>query len=164
MLKNSLNAIIWLGLSLLVAVWVYKKIDRATPAVEQALAPLSAAASKAPAGPFGENSAEKLLNYARNSFAVGDFEGAIVAYKDFLKSNPAHADAYGELGNVYFLSGRIQDAAQNYYDSAKLLIEQKRTDRIPALLPAIAQINPPLADEVAQNMYQTPPLMAPQSR
>jgi tetratricopeptide (TPR) repeat protein len=164
MLKNSLNAIIWIGLSLFVAVWAYKKTDWYKPVADKATDQISAVVSKAPTGPFGQNASEKLLNYGRNAFVVGDFEGAVVAYKDFLKTNPDHADAYGELGNVYYLSGRHQDAAQNYYDSARLLIDQKQTDRIPALLPVIAQINPPLANEVAQNMLKVSSPTAAQAR
>jgi tetratricopeptide (TPR) repeat protein len=87
-------------------------------------------------------------------------ESSVAAYKDYLKSNSNNADAHGELGNVYYLTGRYQEAAQSYYDSAKLLIEQKQTDRVPALLPVVAQVNPALADELAQKLPQPPQQMA----
>jgi uncharacterized protein YbjT (DUF2867 family) len=87
-------------------------------------------------------------------------EGSVVAYKDYLKANSSNADAHGELGNVYYLTGRYQDAAQSYYDSAKLLIEQKQTERVAALLPVVAQVNPALADELAQKLSQIPSQMA----
>jgi tetratricopeptide (TPR) repeat protein len=154
MLKKSLNAIIWMGLSLLVVILVYKNTDWFKPAADKAMDSIASAVSKAPAGPFGKNSSEDMLNKGRDAFAAGDIEGSITAYKDYLKSNSNNADAHGELGNVYYLNGRYQESAQSYYDSAKLLIEQKQTDRVPALLPVIAQVNPALADELAQKMSQ----------
>lgn len=163
MLKKSLNAIIWMGLTLLVVVLVYKNTDWFKPAADKAMESIATAVGKAPAGPFGKNASEELLNKGRDAFAAGDFEGSVTAYKDYLKSNSNNADAHGELGNVYYLTGKFQESAQSYYDSAKLLIEQKQTDRVPALLPVIAQVNPALADELAQKMSQTPPQMAPQS-
>lgn len=42
MLKNSLNIIIWIGLSLLAAVWVSKKTDWFKPAADKALTPAAA--------------------------------------------------------------------------------------------------------------------------
>ena len=42
MLKNSLNIIIWIGLSLLAAVWVNKKTDWFKPAADKAMTPVAA--------------------------------------------------------------------------------------------------------------------------
>lgn len=42
MLKNSLNIIIWIGLSLLAAFWVSKKTDWFKPAADKALTPAAA--------------------------------------------------------------------------------------------------------------------------
>lgn len=160
MLKKSLNAIIWLGLTALVVVLVYKNTDWFKPAADKAMDTIASAVNKAPAGPFGKNVSEEMLNKGRDAFAVGDMESSVAAYKDYLKSNSSNADAHGELGNVYYLTGRYQEAAQSYYDSAKLLIEQKQTDRVPALLPVVAQVNPALADELAQKLPQPPQQMA----
>lgn len=162
MLKKSLNIIIWLGLTMLVVVLVYRNTDWFKPAADKAMEGISSAVSKAPAGPFGKNVSDDLLNKGRDAFAAGDIDGATTAYKDYLRSNTNNADAHGELGNVYYLSGRHTEAAQSYYDSAKLLLEQKQMDRVPALLPIIAQVNPALADELAQKLYQTNPQAAPQ--
>lgn len=168
MLKKSLNIIIWLGLSVLVMVLVYKNTDWFKPAADKAMESISSAVGKAPAGPFGKNASEEVLNKGRDAFAAGDVEGAIAAYKDYLKASTDNADAHGELGNVYYLAGRYQEAAQAYYDSAKLLIAKKEYDRVPALLPVIGQMNPALADELVQKMSPSvsqpvaPPMAAPQ--
>jgi thioredoxin-like negative regulator of GroEL len=141
---------------------VYKNTDWFKPAADKAMDTIATAVSKSPVGPFAKVSSDELLNKGRDAFAAGDVEGAVVAYKDYLKTNAGNADAHGELGNVYYLTGRYQESAQSFYDSAKLLIDQKQTDRVPALLPVIAQVNPALADELAHKMSQNPPQMAPQ--
>lgn len=160
MLKKSLNAIIWLGLTVLVMVLVYKNTDWFKPAADKAMDTIASAVNKAPVGPFSKNTSEEFLDKGREAFSSGDMGGAVAAYKDYLKSNTTNADAYGELGNVYYLTGHYQDAAQSYYDSAKLLIEQKQTDRVSALLPIIAQVNPALADELAQKLSHSPSQIA----
>jgi len=162
MLKKSLNAIIWLGLTVLVVVLVYKNTDWFKPAADKAMDTIASAVSKAPAGPFAKNTSEEVLNKGRDAFAAGDMEGSVAAYKEYLKSNSNNADAHGELGNVYYLTGRYQEAAQSYYDSAKLLIEQKQIDRVPPLLPVVAQVNPALADELAEKLHQAPLQMTQQ--
>lgn len=42
LIKNSLNIIIWIGLSILAAVWVNKKTDWFKPATDKAMSPVSA--------------------------------------------------------------------------------------------------------------------------
>lgn len=42
LIKNSLNIIIWIGLSLLAAVWVNKKTDWFKPATDKAMNPVTA--------------------------------------------------------------------------------------------------------------------------
>lgn len=156
MISKLANWIVWSALTVLVVVLVYKNTDLLKPAADKAMASVKTVVSKAPSGPFSKNTSEDQLNKARENFAMGDVEGAITAYKEYVKHNSGNADARGELGNVYYLTGNFQESAQAYYDAAKLLIEQKDMDRVPALLPVIGQVNPALADELAQKLYQNP--------
>jgi len=156
MISKLANWIVWSALALLVVVLVYKNTEWFKPAADKAMESVKTVVSKAPAGPFSKNSSEDQLSKARETFAMGDVEGSITAYKEYVKHNSSNADARGELGNVYYLSGKFQESAQAYYDAAKLLIEQKQLDRVPALLPVIAQVNPALADELSQKLYQNP--------
>jgi len=76
----------------------------------------------------------------------------VTIYIDVIKKNANNADARGELGNVYYLTGRLPEAAQAYYDAANLLLDKKELDRVDSLLPVIAQINPMMADELFQKL------------
>lgn len=156
MVSKLANFIVGAALMLLVVVLVYKNTNWFKPAADKAMESVKMAVSKSPAGPFGKNSSEDQLDKAREAFAAGNTDGSIAAYKEYIKHNAENADARGELGNVYYLSGKLQESAQSYYDAAKLLIDQKQTDRVPALLPVIAQVNPALADELSQKMSQNP--------
>lgn len=156
MISKLANWIVWSALTLLVVVLVYKNTEWFKPAADKAMESVKTVVSRTPAGPFGKSSSEDQLNKARENFAMGDVDGSIAAYKEYVKHNSGNADARGEMGNVYYLTGKFQEAAQAYYDAAKLLIEQKQMDRVPALLPVIAQVNPNLADELSQKLYQTP--------
>lgn len=158
MISKLANWIVWSALSVLIVVLVYKNTDLLKPTADKAMASVKTVVGKVPAGPFAKNAIEDQLNKAREAFAAGNMEGSIAAYKEYVKHNSNNADARGELGNVYYLSGNFQESAQVYYDAAKLLIEQKQMDRVPALLPVIAHVNPALADELAQKLNPNPQL------
>jgi hypothetical protein len=60
----------------------------------------------------------------------------------------------GELGNVYYATGRTTEAAQAYFDAASKSLNQNRPEVAQALLPAIGQGNPALAVELQQKLTQ----------
>jgi tetratricopeptide (TPR) repeat protein len=98
---------------------------------------------------------EQDLFKAREAFAAGNVDGAIAAYKEVLAKNPGNTDAMGELGNVYYMTGRANEAAQSYFDAASKSLEQNRPEVAQALLPAIGQGNPALAMELQQKLMQS---------
>jgi thioredoxin-like negative regulator of GroEL len=155
MISKIANALVWGGLTLLLVALIYKYTDWIKPAVDQGIESVKTVVAKVPTGPFGKESNEAELDKAREAFAKGDIETSISAYQAYLKDDTSNADARGELGNVYYLNGRLPEAAQAYYDAAKLLIAQKHPERVPALLPIIGQVNPSLANELVQKMTQT---------
>jgi thioredoxin-like negative regulator of GroEL len=144
-------------LAVLIVVLVYRYTDWFKPAVDKGVASVKSVVAKTPLGPFGKNTSDAQLNTAREAFANGNADASITAYQAYLKDNADNADARGELGNVYYLTGKLPEAAQAYYDASKLLIEQKHPERVPALLPIIGQVNPALADELAQKLAKTAP-------
>jgi tetratricopeptide (TPR) repeat protein len=97
---------------------------------------------------------ERDLFKAREAFAAGNIDGAIAAYKEVLAGNPGNTDAMGELGNVYYATGRTTEAAQSYFDAASKSLDQNRPEVAQALLPAIGQGNPALAVELQQKLTQ----------
>ncbi|MGV6847949.1 MAG: tetratricopeptide repeat protein [Marinibacterium sp.] len=92
------------------------------------------------------------LSDAREAFVEGDILAAIVDYNQFISLHPDSAAAWGELGNVYFNSGRTAEAAQAYYEAALLLLSEGRARSARALEPAIRAQSTVLADELAARL------------
>ncbi|ARE40853.1 hypothetical protein RGUI_2712 [Rhodovulum sp. P5] len=85
---------------------------------------------------------------AREAFARGDLKAAIADYKTVLEDQPDNADILGELGNVYFASGRSLEAAEAFHASAIALIAQGSDAKARALLPTIRDLAPSLAADL----------------
>lgn len=154
MISKIANWVVWTALTVVVLVLVYRNTDWFKPAADKAMASVKSVASKVPTGPFGKNSSEEKIGMAREAFARGDVDGAVALYNEYIKNNASDPDARGELGNVYYTTGRLPEAAQAYYDAAKLLLEKKELDRVDDLLPVIAQVNPMMADELVQKLHE----------
>lgn len=154
MLSKIAYWLVWAALTAVVLVLVYKNTDWFKPAADKAMDSVKSVVSSAPSGPFAKDTMNDKLNNAREAFARGDVDGAVTIYVDVINNNANNADARGELGNVYFLTGRMPEAAQAYYDAANLLLDKKELDRVDSLLPVIAQINPMMADELFQKLNQ----------
>jgi hypothetical protein len=58
------------------------------------------------------------LAAARAAYAVGDVRGALDAYRAVLAKTPADVTALGEMGNVLFATGQLQDAATAFHAAA----------------------------------------------
>ncbi|MDR3395783.1 MAG: tetratricopeptide repeat protein [Parasulfuritortus sp.] len=155
MLSKVANLVVWTVLALFVVFLVYRYTDWIKPAADHAVSQVKSVIGKAvPNGPFGKGASEDQLNLARDSYAKGDVDASVAAYREYIKKNPSNADAHGELGNVYYTAGNLPEAAQSYYDAANLLIDQKQLDRVNDLMPVIGQINPSLANDLGSKMAQ----------
>jgi thioredoxin-like negative regulator of GroEL len=154
--RKVLGTLVWGGLTVLIVFVIYKYTDWIKPTIVQSVASVKTVIAKVPAGPFSQTSNQAELDKAREAFANGNVDGSIAAYKAYLKIDAKNADAQGELGNVFYLTGHLPEAAQSYYEASKLLIEQKQTERVPPLLPIIGQVNPSLADELAHKLASAP--------
>jgi len=153
MLSKIAYWLVWTALTAVVLILVYRNTDWFKPAADKAVDSVKSVVSKVPTGPFGKDTTNEKLSSAREAFSRGDVDGAIAAYNEVIKSNANNADARGELGNVYYLTGQLPEAAQVYYDAANLLLDKKDFDRVEPLLPVIAQINPMMADELIQKLH-----------
>ncbi len=151
MFSKAANWIVGALLLLIVVFLVYRYTPWLKPVAEHAK---SVIGQTVPNGPFGKGASEDQINLARDAYAKGDMDASIAAYKDYIKKNPANADADGELGNIYFTIGKLPEAAQAYYDAGKLLLDQKQPERVAELLPVIAQGNPSLANDLSMKMAQ----------
>ena len=153
MLSKIAYWLVWTALTAVVLVLVYRNTDWFKPAADKAVDSVKSVVSKVPTGPFGKDTTNDKLTSAREAFAAGDIDRAVASYNDVIKNNPNNADARGELGNVYYLTGQLPEAAQTYYDAANLLLDRKEFDRVEPLLPVIAQINPMMVDELIQKLH-----------
>lgn len=156
--SKSRRWMMWTVLAIIIAILAYKNIDMFKPAASQAYDSLkSAVSSVVPEAASTAVSAAMpadTLDKARLAFTNGDLQGSLAAYKEYIAHDSSNLDARGELGNIYYLSGNYQDAAQTYYELSKILLDQKKIDLVPALLPVIGQVNPGLVDELMQKMAQ----------
>jgi tetratricopeptide (TPR) repeat protein len=166
MLSKIAYWLVWTALTAVVLVLVYRNTDWFKPAADKAVDSVKSVVSKVPTGPFGKDTMNDRLTSAREAFGNGDIDGAVASYNDVIKSHANNADARGELGNVYYLTGRLPEAAQAYYDAANLLLDKKEFDRVEPLLPVIAQINPMMADELIYKLHMAmdPTMMPPQAQ
>ena len=94
------------------------------------------------------------IGAARDLFAKGNVSEAIAAYQAVLKASPDDADAWGELGNVYYSAGRLPDASRAYFEAATRLLDKGDAARAQALLPAVKANAPALADELERRLRQ----------
>lgn len=84
----------------------------------------------------------KLLLQARAAYWRRDAPKAIADYQKLLKEAPDHPGIYGELGNVYYMTGRYPEAAIAYGSAARTMIRLGRFDEAYGLLPLIDSLNP----------------------
>jgi len=97
--------------------------------------------------------AEDKLATARGAFAAGDVNASIEGYRAFIAANPKNISAHGELGNVLYTVGAIPDASQAYFEAASLAVEQNQIEVAEALVPAVAEGNPMLANALIDKLF-----------
>ncbi|MGV0975044.1 MAG: hypothetical protein ACOYBO_03830 [Azonexus sp.] len=97
--------------------------------------------------------AEDKLATARGAFAAGDMKASIEGYRAFIAANPKDISAHGELGNVLYTAGAIPDASQAYFEAASLAVEQNQIEVAEALVPAVAEGNPMLANALIDKLF-----------
>ncbi|MDE2578254.1 MAG: tetratricopeptide repeat protein [Hyphomicrobiales bacterium] len=129
---------------------------------ERSLAPSPEPATKpAPAAPAGATTEEtKRIEAARTAsvaaaraaYARGDATEAINLYRAVLKDNPDDVAARGELGNIYFASGRRRDAAQIYHEAALISLAHNDVANARKLAPAIAEGDSSLGADIYRRL------------
>jgi hypothetical protein len=120
-------------------------------AAPPAPAPTVATAPAAPAATAPDVGSD-LLAVARAAHARGDVTAAIRAYEDLIARQPKDAAVRGELGNVYWAAGRLQDAARSYHGAALVLIAAGRVADAVPLEAAIRKGDGALADDLARRL------------
>lgn len=122
--------------------------QRPAPPPPAAPTPAPTAAAPAPAAPPPADG----LALARAANARGDIAGAIRAYDALIAAQPDDAALRGELGNVYWSAGRLQDAARAYHAAALVSIAAGRLDDAARLEGAVRKGDAALADDLARRL------------
>jgi hypothetical protein len=154
MISRIANWVLWTALTVVVLVLAYKNTDWFKPAADKAMESVKAVVAKVPGVSSDKASAAVTIASAREAFARGDVDGAVAIYSDIVKADAKDVDARGELGNVYYMTGRHQQAAEVYFDAANVLIDKKEFDRVDDLLPVVAELNPMMADQLVQKLHE----------
>jgi hypothetical protein len=110
------------------------------------------ATEKAPAALEAAPVAGELLVAARAAYARKDFLGSINAYRGYIDRNPKAIEARGELGNVYFATGRLRDAGQAYFEAAMLKLKSGDIAGAQGFLGAVQQGDGALGDELRREI------------
>ncbi|MBE7562296.1 tetratricopeptide repeat protein [Acidithiobacillus sp. HP-6] len=84
----------------------------------------------------------KLLLQARAAYWHRNAPKAIADYQKLLHEAPDHPGIYGELGNVYYMTGKYPEAAIAYGSAARTMIRMQRFAEAYSLLPLISSLNP----------------------
>jgi len=126
------------------------QLQEATGKATAAIASLGTSVSSSVAKATGS---EDKLTVARSAFAAGDMKAAIDSYRAHIAANPADMSAHGELGNVLYTVGALPEAAQAYFDTANMALEQNHPEIAEALLPAVSEGNPQLADQLSDKLF-----------
>jgi len=96
------------------------------------------------------------LMAARAAYWQHDIPTAIQKYQDLIQQVPNAAFAYGELGNVYYMNGERQKAAESFSHAAMLLIQQNQQQRAASLIPVLGALDPTLAQKVQAALAHSP--------
>jgi len=120
----------------------------ANSSIGKTATPEPAATAAPDASPTPPPAPQGTLDSARSAFARGDVSEAISLYHSLLAQKPNDVDARGELGNVLLSAGRLQEAAEAYYETAIRLARSGDSARARALAPVVRRNDPALGDKL----------------
>lgn len=94
------------------------------------------------------------LDVARAAAVRGDVSTAVQAYETLIAERPSDVALRGELGNVYWSAGRLQDAARAYHAAATVLLAAGRADDARRLEPIVRKGDVALADDLVRRLAE----------
>jgi tetratricopeptide (TPR) repeat protein len=99
-----------------------------------------------------ESQLQWLWNRGRQAFWEGDYEGAVESYRSLLEEDTKNADAWGELGNIYYAKKDWVRAVRAFGRAAAALIEGGKVDEANKIIRIIRSIDPQLADKLEADL------------
>lgn len=101
---------------------------------------------------FGGNDVVMRTDRARAAFWSGDYDRAVILYRELIDEYDSNPDLYGELGNVHYAQGQRQEAAQAYYKAAERLLEHGQVSRAAQLNRVIRNLDAELAERLDREL------------
>lgn len=88
---------------------------------------------------------------ARSAYHSGKPE-AIASYRALVADYPEVPDLPGELGNIYYSAGWINDAAEQYYEAAQRYLRAGQPGAAACLVDVLKRLNSRLADTLSETV------------
>ena len=105
-------------------------------------------------------SLQDALRKARMAQAAGRPDADKI-YKQMSEQFPDSPDLPGELGNIYYVQGKLNEAAEQYFETAKRLMRRNQPAQAACLIPVLKRLDPQKAAFLAR---QTSPQSCPAQR
>lgn len=136
--------------------------------VAVAVAPTADAKDNTPgspdtAGAAGMQTLEQAWSAARKAFSEGKPE-AVAAYRELAQRYSDNPDLTGELGNILFQQGKLDEAGEQFLETGKRLIARKQEARAACLAEVLAKFAPDKAAGLAKQAGIACPITAKASR
>lgn len=96
------------------------------------------------------------LREARQAQAAGKPDADKI-YKRLIRQFPDSPDLPGELGNIYYVQGKLSEAAEQYFETARRLIRRHQPGQAACLIAVLKRIAPAKAEALARQTSQRCP-------
>lgn len=115
------------------------------------------------AGAAGTQTLEQAWSAARKAFSEGKPE-AVAAYRELAQRYSDNPDLTGELGNILFQQGKLDEAGDQFLETGKRLIARKQEARAACLAEVLAKFAPDKAADLAKQAGIACPITAKATR
>ena len=93
-----------------------------------------------------------LLAAARQAYQQQDIDGAIKKYSQLTELDEHSPNAFGEMGNIFYMQGKWQEAGAAYYEAAVRLVESGQMQQVAYLYNVIQGLDRTKAEQLAVKM------------
>lgn len=122
----------------------------AGPSLEASTAQVAVAPESTPPSSPAERLSQ-LWQEARSAYQAGRAD-AIETYRALARDFPDVPDLPGELGNIYYTTGRLQEAAEQYYEAGLRHLRGAQPGTAACIATVLKRLNPVLADKLASQL------------
>jgi len=98
------------------------------------------------------NETSESIDDARKAYWDRDLPKAERLYRIITKSDGSNIDAWGELGNIYYMQSRWKEAAGAYAEVALRLIDKKEMQQASFLHRLVSQMDPEQSARINQRL------------